>query len=180
MKGRLRSRLTLWLPLGALVALLGLLAYGLTKPPERIVYSKMVGKPVPRFILPAAAAVRPGLGSGSFFEGRPKLLNIFASWCIPCIAEAPVLMKLAKMGVAIDGIAIRDTPTDVGRFLQRNGNPYRRIGSDVDSRIQFAFGSSGVPESFIIDGRGVIRFQHVGDIREDDIPEILAALKAAQ
>jgi cytochrome c biogenesis protein CcmG, thiol:disulfide interchange protein DsbE len=174
------KRMTVWLPLAAFAIFLGLMAYGLSQPPQKIVLSKMIGKPVPRFILPAAASNRPGLGSGSFFEGRPKLLNVFASWCIPCIAEAPVLLKLAKMGVLIDGIAIRDRPADVNQFLARNGNPFRRIGSDVDSRVQFAFGSSGVPESFIIDGRGTIRFQHVGDIREDDIPEILAALKAAQ
>ncbi len=174
------NNLKLWAPLAAAVFLLGFMAYGLSSPPQKVVLSKMVGKQVPRFMLPAAVANRPGLGSGSFHEGRPKLLNFFASWCIPCIAEAPVLLKLAKMGVAIDGVAIRDRPEDVDRFLTRNGNPFRRIGSDVDSRVQFAFGSSGVPESFIIDGSGKIRFQHVGDLHNEDIPEILAALKAAQ
>ncbi|HMT43767.1 MAG TPA: redoxin family protein, partial [Chakrabartia sp.] len=116
----------------------------------------------------------------SFQQGQPRLLNIFASWCIPCIAEAPVLLDMARKGVPIDAIAIRDRPQDVNRFLQRNGNPYQRIGSDVNSAVQMALGSSGVPETFVVDGRGIIRFQHIGDIRPEDVPDIMAALRAAR
>ena len=84
------------------------------------------------------------------------------------------------MGVAIDAIAIRDRPEDVARFLERNGNPYQKIGSDTVGKVQISLGSSGVPETFVIDGKGFIRHQHIGDIRAEDIPEILSALEAAK
>src|SRR6185503_19688975 len=108
-----------------------------------------------------------------------RLVNVFASWCVPCITEVRVLQQLAARGVTIDGIAVRDRPEDVADFLARNGDPYERIGSDARSQVQIALGSSGVPESFVIDGRGVIRYQHVGRIKEADVPLILAKLEAA-
>ena len=174
------KRIWLWLPLGMFLLFFGVVASGLIKPSEKTIKSRMVGKALPQFSLPPAHAPQPGLGSASFKQGQPRLLNIFASWCIPCIAEAPVLLKMAKQGVPIDAIAIRDRPQDVARFLVRNGNPYARIGADDDSAVQLSLGSSGVPETFVIDGKGVIRLQHIGDIRPEDVPEILAALKAAQ
>ena len=173
-------RTAIWLPLGLFLLFFGVVASGLIKPSDKIIRSRMVGKPLPVFSLPPANAPQPGLGSASFKQGQPRLLNIFASWCIPCIAEAPVLLKMAKQGVPIDAIAIRDRPQDVARFLARNGNPYARIGADNDSAVQLMLGSSGVPETFVIDGQGVIRLQHIGDIRPEDVPEIMAALRAAR
>jgi cytochrome c biogenesis protein CcmG/thiol:disulfide interchange protein DsbE len=125
-------------------------------------------------------AGRPGLSSADLAQGQPRIVNVFASWCIPCISEAPQLLELRRRGIPIDAIAIRDRPEDVAAFLARWGDPYQRIGSDVDSRVQLAFGSSGVPETFIVDGRGVIRYQHIGDIRPETIPEILQAYEAAK
>jgi cytochrome c biogenesis protein CcmG, thiol:disulfide interchange protein DsbE len=93
---------------------------------------------------------------------------------------APVLLQMAGQGVQIDAIAIRDRPQDVARFLTRNGNPYQRIGSDVESAVQMSMGSSGVPETFVIDGRGIIRHQHIGDIRAEDVPVIMDALRKAR
>jgi cytochrome c biogenesis protein CcmG, thiol:disulfide interchange protein DsbE len=174
------KRFWLWLPLGMFILFFGVVAHGLIKPSNQIIRSRMVGKPLPIFSLPAAHEGQLGLGTANFRQGQPHLLNIFASWCIPCVAEAPILLQMRLNGVQIDGIAIRDRPTDVGRFLARNGNPYQRIGSDVESKVQLALGSSGVPETFVVDGRGIIRHQHIGDIRAEDVPEILAALKAAQ
>lgn len=174
------KRIWLWLPLGLFVLFFGVVAYGLVKPADRTITSKMIGKPLPQFSLPPAHDGQPGLGSASFSQGQPRLLNIFASWCIPCIAEAPVLMQMRSMGVPIDAIAIRDRPEDVGRFLARNGNPNQRIGSDTVGKVQISLGSSGVPETFVIDGKGVIRHQHIGDIRAEDVSEILAALEAAR
>lgn len=174
------KRLSLWLPFAIFVTFFGVVAYGLIKPSDHVISSKMIGKPLSQFALEPAHDGQPGLSSASFAGGQPRLLNIFASWCIPCIAEAPVLMQLRTMGVEIDAIAIRDRPEDVARFLERNGNPYTRIGSDTVGKVQISLGSSGVPETFVIDGKGVIRYQHIGDIRADDIPEILKALEAAK
>ena len=112
--------------------------------------------------------------------GQPRLLNIWASWCVPCIAEAPQLEDLKAKGVEIVGIAIRDRPEDVANFLGRYGNPYARIGADDISEVQLAIGSSGVPETFVIDAKGVIRYQHIGDIRPEHVPLLLAELEKAK
>jgi cytochrome c biogenesis protein CcmG, thiol:disulfide interchange protein DsbE len=173
-------RLWIWLPLAMFFAFFGVVAHGLMNPTTSTITSKMIGKPAPRFSLPSAAPGIEGLGSANLTDGKPKLLNIFASWCIPCIAEAPILEQMARQGVDIEGIAIRDRPQDLTRFLTRNGNPYARIGADIDSKVQMSFGSSGVPETFVIDGKGIIRHQHIGDIRAEDVPDIMAALRAAR
>ena len=93
---------------------------------------------------------------------------------------AAQLMALKQAGVPIDGIAIRDAREDVDRFLARYGNPYDHIGLDARSSVQLALGSSGVPETFLIDGQGKIVHQHIGDIGPDDIADILDRWKAAQ
>ena len=175
----MKRSLLLWLPLVGFVALFAMFAAGLISPADRQIASQMVGKPLPAFDLPAGAPGRQGFASTQLATGEPRLLNVFASWCIPCIAEAPVLMELKRRGVKIDAIAIRDRPEDVAAFLARNGDPYERIGSDTASAVQLAMGSSGVPETFVIDGKGVIRHQHIGDIRPENVPEILAKLEEA-
>ena len=101
------------------------------------------------------------------------MINVFASWCVPCIAEAPLLAGLKRQGIAIDAIAVRDRPEDVAEFLARNGDPFERIGRDPESKVQLALGSSGVPETFIVDGHGIIRYQHIGPIEPNDLPTIL-------
>lgn len=171
-------RWTMWLPLALFAVFVALVAYNLVKPASRDVPSRFVGQPLPAFDLKPASDDRPGL-SRADMTGRPRLLNVFASWCVPCAAEAPQLAQLAAAGVEIDGIAIRDHKADLAVFLGRYGNPYARIGADDVSAVQLAIGSSGVPESFIVDGKGVIRYQHIGDIRSEDIPMILAKLKEA-
>ncbi|KQT34823.1 alkyl hydroperoxide reductase [Sphingomonas sp. Leaf412] len=173
-------RWLLWVPLCAFGVLIAVIAWGLYRPADRTVHSRMVGKPLPEFTLPAIAPGKPGLSSADFRKGSPRLLNVFASWCVPCIAEAPQLMTLKAAGVPIDAVAIKDTPAAVSRFLMRNGDPYAAIGDDRHSRLQLAIGSSGVPETFVIDGKGTIVSQHVGDIRADDIPDLLQALAKAK
>jgi cytochrome c biogenesis protein CcmG/thiol:disulfide interchange protein DsbE len=123
---------------------------------------------------------REGVASTHFRTGRPRILNVFASWCVPCVAEAPHLMALAQRGIPIDAVAIRDRPEDVAAFLGKWGDPYQRIGSDRDSRVQLALGSSGVPETFVIDGNGVIRLQHIGDVRPEHMPDIIRAYEEAK
>lgn len=169
----------LWLPLALFAGFLALVFHGLSRPGSSEVESAMVGKPLPAFALEPAVAERPGLATSDLKGGKPRLLNIFASWCIPCAIEAPQLEALRRQGVTIDGVAIRDRREDVAAFLARNGNPFARIGKDDVSAVQLAIGSSGVPESFVIDGRGVIRYQHIGVIRPADLPLIREKLKEA-
>jgi cytochrome c biogenesis protein CcmG, thiol:disulfide interchange protein DsbE len=173
------KRFWLWVPLAAFGLLFAVVASGLISPTKSENPSKMVGKPLPAFTLPAAASSRPALSKAAF-TGQPRLLNVFASWCGPCIAEASVLSTLSRQGVIIEGVALRDKRADVDIFLARHGNPYRAIGLDVDSSIQLAIGSSGVPETFVIDGKGIIRHQHIGAIGEQDVPDILAKLREAK
>ena len=174
------KKLWLWFPLIIFLGFFGLFASGLLKPDDRVITSKLVGQPMPQFALPAAASDRPPFASADLGNGKPRLVNIFASWCVPCAAEAPQLMALKNAGVEIDGIAIRDARDDVDGFLGRWGNPYTRIGLDARSEVQIAMGSSGVPETFLIDGKGRIIDQHIGDIRAEDIPGIIKQLEAAK
>lgn len=170
----------LWVPLFAFALFLGLAAYQLTQPKDDFIESRMIGEALPYFELPPAMEGIPGVSSETLADGQPRLLNIWASWCLPCIAEAPHLESLKEQGADIVGVAIRDRPEDVARFLAQHGNPYSRIGRDDLSEVQLAIGSSGVPETFVIDGRGVIRYQHIGDIRASDVPKLLAELEAAR
>ena len=174
------KRLFLWLPLAVFLAFLVTVAIGLRKPPETQIRSRMIGKAMPEFALEPAVAGRPPLAAADLRTGKPRLVNVFASWCVPCKAEAPQLMALKRRGVPIDGVAVRDRTEDVARFLAEWGDPFERIGADPASRVQFALGSSGVPETFVVDGKGVIRHQHIGDIRPENMAEIIAAYEAAK
>ncbi|WP_443112389.1 DsbE family thiol:disulfide interchange protein [Erythrobacter sp. BLCC-B19] len=175
----MRSRLFLWVPLALFAFFAGLAGYMLTQEKDQFVESTMIGQPLPDFALAPAFEGLPGAAKADF-TGKPKLLNIWASWCTPCIAEAPQLEALQAKGVEIIGVAIRDRPEDVANFLGRYGNPYARIGSDPISEVQLGIGSSGVPETFVIDAKGVIRYQHIGDIRPEHVPMLLAELEKAQ
>ncbi|AKM10582.1 DsbE family thiol:disulfide interchange protein [Croceicoccus naphthovorans] len=170
----------IWLPLVLFGAFFVLVMNGLVRPADREIESAMVGKALPEFDLPPGSADRPGLSTADFRKGSPRLLNVFASWCVPCAAEAPQLDQLARAGVEIDGVAIRDREEDIARFLSRHGNPFARIGKDDVSEVQLGIGSSGVPETFIIDGSGTIRYQHIGPIMDADIPILLGQLKDAE
>ena len=175
--------MTGWLrfaPILLLVLIVAAMLWRLANPPDTTVHSQMIGKPVPQFALAAAVPGVQGLSSAQLADGKPKLVHFFASWCVPCIGEAPVLDQLKKQGLTIEGIAIRDRPDELAGFLARNGDPFDRIGSDPESKTQLAFGSSGVPETFVVDGRGVIRLQHSGAIEPNEIAAIRAAVEQAR
>lgn len=174
------KRWLLWAPLLLFVAATAVAIYALRQPQDRLIRSRMVGQPLPAFDLPALVPGKPGLSSKDFTTGKPKLLNVMASWCVPCIAEAPQLLRLRQAGAEVDAIAIRDTTEDAQTFLTRNGDPYLRMGSDTKSAVQLALGSSGVPETFVVDGHGKIVGQHIGDIHADDVEALLAALERAR
>ena len=174
------SRLLRFVPLIVLVLFVVAVAWRLARPAEEEIRSQLVGQPVPAFTLAPAMPGKSGLSTAELASGQPRMINLFASWCVPCIAEAPILMELKRQGVAIDAVAVRDRPEDVAAFLSRHGDPFIRIGTDPESKVQLAMGSSGVPESFIVDGRGVIRYQHMGPIESQDVPELLRQWEAAK
>jgi cytochrome c biogenesis protein CcmG/thiol:disulfide interchange protein DsbE len=171
-----RRAFLLWLPLAVFIGLATAFVLSLHKPDDRTIVSKMVGATVPDFALPAATEGIPPLASTDLKGQGPHLVNFFASWCIPCISEAGVLGQLAQAGVPIVGIALRDRREAVAAFLARNGNPYKRIGSDLHGQTQIDFGSSGVPETFVVDGAGMIRLQIIGPIGPQHLDDIKKAL----
>lgn len=173
-------RWVVWTPLALFGMLFGLVASGLVRPADRTIRSALTGKPAPGFALAPALPGKPGLSSADLTTGEPRLVNVFASWCVPCIAEAPQLLALKRAGVAVDGVAVRDTAPALRAFLARNGDPFARIGDDRASAVQLALGSAGIPESFVVDGRGTITYQHVGYIRPSDVPVLLAEIAKAR
>lgn len=173
------SSWALWLPALLFAGFIAVVAYNLGNPAERVVRSALIGKPLPEFALPAAVPGQPGLARADMADGKVRLFNIFASWCVPCAVEAPQLARLKASGVEVVGVAIRDRPDELQAFLARHGNPFTRIGADNVSKIQFSLGSSGVPESFVIDGKGVIRYQHIGEIRPEHVPLLLRQIEEA-
>ena len=173
------SRAVRFAPLVLLLVVIIALVWRLATPADTSVHSTLEGKPVPAFALPAALPNKPPLSSAHLASGQAHLVNVFASWCVPCVTEVKVLQTLRDDGVHVEGIAVRDRAADLTDFLARNGDPYERIGSDPESKVQIALGSSGVPESFVVDGKGVIRYQHIGPIERSDVPMILSKLEQA-
>jgi len=166
-------------PLLVLLLVIGAMVWRLATPTDTNVTSKLVGRPLPAVLL------GPTDFNGNPFPlrsltGKPMILNFFGSWCLPCVGEAPMLEALKKRGVRIVGIAVRDTPDAVADFVEQRGNPYAVIGMDPESKTQIALGSSGVPESFVVDGKGIIRYQHIGPIAADDVPMLLKRLDQLQ
>lgn len=149
-----------------LVLLLGLAAYfamGLTRDP-RLVPSVLIDKPVPAFDLPSFGA--PGAKfNNEKIRGHISLVNVFASWCIACRAEHPLLLAISKSKrVAVYGLAWKDKPSELKVWLEELGNPYLAIGDDASGRTAIDFGVTGAPETFVIDRRGRIRFKQIGPI----------------
>jgi cytochrome c biogenesis protein CcmG/thiol:disulfide interchange protein DsbE len=162
------KRLLFILPVLGFIALLAAFFAGLGRDP-RALPSAFIGKPLPAF---AVGPVRPGEAQGlantDFAAGEPALLNVFASWCGPCRVEHPVLMRLRAQGVAIHGLDWKErTPGAGARWLSDNGDPYIRAGDDPTGRAGIEIGVAGVPETFVIDKRGRVRYRHVGAVTPD-------------
>jgi cytochrome c biogenesis protein CcmG/thiol:disulfide interchange protein DsbE len=172
----MKRKWLLWLPFALGLALFVAFYVGLRSPDDHVIASRMVGQPLPEFAAGPAMPGQPGAATADFRDGKPRLLNIFASWCVPCVQEIPMLLRLQAMGVEVDGIAVHDSTPELAKFLAANGNPYTRIGLDQGGRAQIAFGSAGVPETFVVDGQGKILHQHIGVVTEDDLPRLLAML----
>ncbi|MAD38418.1 MAG: DsbE family thiol:disulfide interchange protein [Tistrella sp.] len=170
------KRLIYVLPVLVFLALAGVFLTGLDLDP-RAVPSGRIDKPVPAFALRPIEGREQGLAAADLADGRPVLVNFFASWCVPCLAEHPLLMKMAREeGVRIVGINYKDRPEDARRWLDRHGDPYTRIGADIDGRTGIEFGISGVPETFVVDGRGRILAQHIGVLTEEALEDRIRPL----
>jgi cytochrome c biogenesis protein CcmG/thiol:disulfide interchange protein DsbE len=143
--------------------------------------SMLIGKPLPSFALPALQPTQAGLSSTDL-RGEPLLLNVFASWCVSCRLEHPMLMRLQAEGVAVDGLDWKDDPADGAKWLADNGDPYRRVGNDLSGRTGIDLGVTGAPETFVIDRLGRVRYKHIGPIEADDwtrtLQPLLLRLKA--
>ncbi len=169
------------LPLVVLVALIGVFAMSLNRDPS-LIQSVLIDKPAPQFDLPAVPGLDvPGFDTAAL-AGEVSVVNVFASWCVPCRAEHPVLEALKQQtGVRLFGINQKDAAENATKFLAELGNPYDAVGADSAGRISIDWGVYGVPETFIVDAKGVIRFKHVGPLGMDDIAaEILPALERAR
>lgn len=157
-----------WLSLVPLFLLLALAAYfaiGLSTD-SRTVQSVLIDKPLPAFDLPKFGAAGETF-SNADLKGRVSLVNIFASWCITCRVEHPVLVKLTReKRVAIYGLAWKDKPEELKAWLEELGNPYLAIADDATGRTAIDLGITGAPETYVVDKKGRIRFKHVGPIDE--------------
>jgi cytochrome c biogenesis protein CcmG/thiol:disulfide interchange protein DsbE len=155
------------------------LALGLTRDPS-VLPSALLDKSVPAFDLPPIAG-RAGEGLSSRdlqAGGGPVLVNVFASWCVPCRVEHPLMMALAERGVTIYGINYKDPPEQANAWLDELGNPFARIGADRSGRVGIDWGVYGVPETYLVDGAGRIRHRFVGPLQPRDVDRILLPLLA--
>lgn len=169
------------LPLIALIALVAVFALSINRDPG-LVRSVLIDKPAPVF----AMAEVPELGVPGFdtaaLTGDVTVVNVFASWCIPCRDEHPLLVALKQStGVRLYGINQSDAPENARAFLAELGNPYDAVGMDRDRRVSIDWGVYGVPETFVVDAKGVITFKHVGPLSPEDIETgLLPAIVAAR
>jgi cytochrome c biogenesis protein CcmG/thiol:disulfide interchange protein DsbE len=177
---RLRLRLIFLLPVLGLAVVMGFFAFGLGRDPAALP-SALINRPAPDFDLPPLLADKPGLAKTDL-SGQPVLVNFFASWCLPCREEASTLAGFAASGdVPIYGIAYKDKPADAKRFLADLGDPFSKIGVDAAGRTAIDFGVYGVPETYIVDAAGRIRYRFAGaltpEVLQSDILPRLAALR---
>ena len=172
-----RRRLLSYLPLAVFALMAVFLGIGLTMNP-RDIPSPLIGKPVPNFSLPPVKGRSLGLAS-SDLKGQVSLVNVFASWCVACREEHPVLLDLARKGVVpIHGLNYKDKPNDAQAWLDELGDPYTRTGADIDGRAAIDWGVYGVPETFVVDRNGIIAYKQIGPITPEALREKILPLIA--
>ncbi len=185
---RRKRSLAVILPLALFLGLAGLFLYALFAGDPSKVPSALIGKPVPQFSLPPLEGLSrggtavPGFSQSDLADGQPTVVNVWASWCVPCRAEHPLLEALARReGLRLYGINYKDEPEAARRFLGALGNPYGAVGTDRPGRVAIDWGVYGVPETFVIDGAGIIRLKHVGPLTEESIRDrIIPAYEQAK
>ncbi len=169
------------LPLIALVALVAVFATSIDRDAS-LVRSVLIDRPAPEFSLPPVEGLDVAGFDTAALRGEPTVVNVFASWCIPCRDEHPLLEALkAQTGIRMFGINHSDAPENARAFLAELGNPYDAVGSDRDRRVSIDWGVYGVPETFLVDADGVIVFKHVGPLTTEAIQnDLLPAIEAAR
>jgi cytochrome c biogenesis protein CcmG/thiol:disulfide interchange protein DsbE len=168
------------LPLVALAGLIAVFAMSIDRDPN-FVQSVLIDKPAPAFVLPPIDGLDvPGFDTAAL-KGEVTVVNVFASWCIPCRDEHPLLVTLKeRSGARLFGINQRDAPENARAFLTELGNPYDAIGADTNNRVSIDWGVYGVPETFVINAEGVITYKHIGPISERTLEEqVLPAIEKA-
>jgi cytochrome c biogenesis protein CcmG, thiol:disulfide interchange protein DsbE len=158
-------RIVYVLPALAFAALAWLFFHSLNGPPPNVLPSALVGKPAPTTNLPALDGATTAFTSADLRNGHVTVLNVWASWCVPCRAEAPALATLSQLkGIALYGMVYEDKAAAAREFLRESGNPFSRIDLDRDGRAGIEWGIYGVPETFVIDARGIVRLRYAGPI----------------
>lgn len=138
--------------------------------------SMLVGKPLPAFTLPGQPPSAGFSNLDVIAQRRPALVNFFASWCVPCVDEAPTLMQLRNEGVPIWGIAYKDKTDATTAFLRQHGDPYVRVARDEPGRVAIDFGLYGVPETYVIDPAGMVRLRWAGGLSDAVVRNTIAPL----
>src|SRR5262249_17736476 len=159
-------RLVVVLPLLFFAALAIVFVFGLNRDPS-LIPSVLINKPLPSFDLPAVRAGGPGLASRDF-RGGPMLLHPFSSWCVSSPDAHPLLLDLPAQGVPIAGIDWEDQKAAGANYLKENGDPYARVGLDRSGRTGIDLGITGVPETFVVDRHGRVRYKQIGPIATAD------------
>jgi len=165
------------IPLGIFIIMVGLLGYGLKLDPKKVP-SPLIDKLAPAFSLPQLHAPEKQLAQRDLL-GQVWVLNVWASWCVSCRAEHEVITRLAKENlVKVVGLDYKDQPDEGRRWLKQFGNPYYASIMDIDGRVGIDWGVYGVPETFIIDKEGLIRYKHIGPVTHQSLEaEIIPKLK---
>lgn len=176
------KRLIYVVPVLAFAVLAYILFKSLIAPPPSDLPSVLVGKPAPDIVLPPLDARTKGFGAADFRNNDVTVVNVFASWCAPCREEAPTLAEIGRMpGVALYGFVYKDAPAKARGFLAEVGNPFQRIALDADGSAAIEWGVYGVPETFIVDSKGVIRERFVGQLTPSGFASKVApAIEAAR
>lgn len=170
------------LPVAGFVVLAFFLFKSLWSPSPSLVPSALLNKPAPRLVLPNLDAQTAAFTPADLAAGHVSVVNVFASWCAPCRTEAGQLAELARLqGVALYGMTQKDKPAATRAFLDEVGNPFSRIARDDDGRASIEWGVYGVPETYVVDGKGIIRLKYVGPLSDEALKQqVLPAIKAAQ
>jgi cytochrome c biogenesis protein CcmG/thiol:disulfide interchange protein DsbE len=170
------------IPVAAFAVLAFFLFKSLWSPEPSIVPSALINKPAPRLMLPGLDAQSAAFTPADLTAGHVSVVNIFASWCAPCRLEGGQLTALARLpGVAVYGLAQKDKPAATRAFLDEVGNPFARIARDDDGRASIEWGVYGVPETYVVDGKGIIRLKYIGQLTDAALAEqLVPAIKAAQ